>query len=392
MSTREWNNSIYQFNKNTLALIPQATISTLRLIKGYFHTYNLTIESKLRKTRLLPRLRRLSSHKIYVSNGEFKHTNDKVIITLYTYNRQKFNYLYLLDVRYLTLQKLNKKLNNRLYLIKSQGLEYLKKANRGKYDIIKILNVFFFNKAKNKEITAYTESFYLNDYFIKFYINWVKKSLQKINFYLYYKQLLYLNESLYKYTYLQVLKIYLEKIYSKKVEFNLINIKCHYFNSDILSESITLKITRNRKKLLKYLKKLIWKVNIYKTDKNVSFKADIYKLNLIKTINDPVENLLNNKHRPVREDSKKVVLDEIKYKRLGGVRLEASGRLTRRYTASRAITILKYKGNLVNSDSSYKGLSTVLLKGNLRSNIQYSKLKSKTRVGSFGIKSWVSGN
>lgn len=388
MSTREWNNSIYQFNKNTLALIPQATISTLRLIKGYFHTYNLTIENKLRKTRLLPRLRRLSSHKIYVSNGEFKHTNDKVIITLYTYNRQKFNYLSLLNARYLSLQKLN----NRLYLIKSQGLEYLKKANRGKYDIIKILNVFFFNKAKNKEITAYTESFYVNDYFIKFYINWVKKSLQKINFYLYYKQLLYLNESLYKYTYLQALKIYLEKIYNKKVEFNLINVKCHYFNSDILSESITLKITKNRKKLLNYLKKLILKVKIYKTDKNVSYKADIYKLNLIKTRNDPVENLLNNKHRPVREDSKKVVLDEIKYKRLGGVRLEASGRLTKRYTASRSVTILKYKGNLINSDSSYKGLSTVLLKGNLRSNIQYSKLKSKTRVGSFGIKSWVSGN
>lgn len=341
---------------------------------------------------MLRRLRRLSSHKIYVSNGEFKHTNDKVIITLYTYNRQKFNYLTLLDERYLSLQKLNNILNSRLYLIKSQGLKYLKKANRGKYDIIKILNVFFFNKAKNKEITAYTESFYQNDYFIKFYKNWVKKSLQKINFYLYYKQLLYINESLYKYTYLQVLKIYLEKIYNKKVEFNLINLKYHYLNSDILSESITLKITRNRRKLLNYLNKLIWKVNIYKTDKNIYSKAEIDKLNIIKTIDDPVENLLNKKHRPDREDYKKAVLDEIKYKRLGGIRLEASGRLTKRYTASRSVTRLRYKGNLINTDSSYKGLSTVLLKGNLKSNIQYSKLKSKTRIGSFGIKSWVSGN
>lgn len=388
VSTREWNNSIYPFNKNTLALIPQATISTLKLIKGYFHTYNLTIESKLRKTRLLPRLRRLSSHKIYVSNGEFKHTNDKVIVTLYTYNRQKFNYLSLLDERYLSLRKLNNKLNKRLYLIKSQGLKYLKQANRDKYDIIKILNVFFFNNAKN---TAYTESFYVYDYYTKFYLNWVKKSLKKINFYLYSKQLLYLNESLYKYTYLQVLKIYLEKIYNKKVEFNLINLKYHYLNSDILSESITLKITRNRRKLLNYLNKLIWKVNVYKTDKNV-YKAEINKLNLIKTIDDPVENLLNNKPRSDREDSKKVVLDEIKYKRLGGVRLEASGRLTKRYTASRSATRLRYKGNLINTDSSYKGLSTVLLKGNLKSNIQYSELKSKTRIGSFGVKTWVSGN
>ena len=392
VSTREWNNSIYQFNNNTLALIPQATISTLKLIKGYFHTYNSTIESKLRKTRLLPRLRRLSSHKIYVSNGEFKHTNDKVIITLYTYNRQKFNYLSLLSEKYLSLQKLNNELNTRLYLIKSRGLKYLKKANRGKYDIIKILNGFFFNKAKNKEITTYDESFCVNDYYIKFYINWVKKSLQKINFYLYYKQLLYLNESLYEYTYLQVLKIYLEKIYNKKVEFNLINLKYHYLNSDILSESITLKITRNRRKLLNYLNKLIWKVNIYKTDKNVYYKAEINELNIKKSIDDPIENLLNNKPRPDREDSKKVVLNEIKYKRLGGIRLEASGRLTKRYTASRSVTRLRYKGNLINTDSSYKGLSTVLLKGNLKSNIQYSKLKSKTRIGSFGVKTWVSGN
>jgi ribosomal protein S3 len=33
-----------------------------------------------------------------------------------------------------------------------------------------------------------------------------------------------------------------------------------------------------------------------------------------------------------------------------------------------------------------------LLKGNLKSNIQYTKSKSKTRIGSFGIKSWVSGD
>jgi hypothetical protein len=33
----------------------------------------------------------------------------------------------------------------------------------------------------------------------------------------------------------------------------------------------------------------------------------------------------------------------------------------------------------------------VLLKSNLKSNLQYTKLKSKSRIGSFGIKGWVSG-
>lgn len=140
VSTREWNNSIYVFNKNTLALIPQATMSTIYLIKGYLTIYNSNLERKLRKGRLLRRFRKLSSHKTYVSNGEFKHTNDKVIITLYTYNKQKFNYLSVLKKRYLSLffknKKIGKKLKKRFYLIKYKGLKYLEKADRDKFTLI----------------------------------------------------------------------------------------------------------------------------------------------------------------------------------------------------------------------------------------------------------------
>jgi hypothetical protein len=73
-------------------LIPQSTLLAIKLIKSYFNLYNYKLEREIRTNRLLLRLRRLSSHKIYVSNGEFKHTNNKVIITLYIYNRQKFNF------------------------------------------------------------------------------------------------------------------------------------------------------------------------------------------------------------------------------------------------------------------------------------------------------------
>ena len=93
-----------------------------------------------------------------------------------------------------------------------------------------------------------------------------------------------------------------------------------------------------------------------------------------------------------KKNLEQVVLRDIKYKHVTGFRLETSGRLTRRYTASRSVSKLRYKGNLLNIDSSYRGLSSVLLKGNLKSNIQYTKLKSKTRIGSFGIKGWVSSN
>jgi hypothetical protein len=73
-------------------LIPQATELSTKLIKSYFNLYNLKLERKIRSSRLLRRLRKLASNKIYVSNGEFKHTNNKVVITLYLFNRQKFNF------------------------------------------------------------------------------------------------------------------------------------------------------------------------------------------------------------------------------------------------------------------------------------------------------------
>jgi hypothetical protein len=75
---------------------------------------------------------------------------------------------------------------------------------------------------------------------------------------------------------------------------------------------------------------------------------------------------------------------------LGGVRLEAKGRLSKRFTASRSVFKLNWKGGLKNVDSSFKGLSTVMLRGNSKSNIEYTMLRSKYRIGAFGIKGWVS--
>ena len=76
ISTREWDNSIYGFNKISLILIPQATVSAMYVIRSYLNLYNTNLERSMRKTRLLRRFRRLSSNKTYVSDGQFKHTND----------------------------------------------------------------------------------------------------------------------------------------------------------------------------------------------------------------------------------------------------------------------------------------------------------------------------
>ena len=366
-AVREWNNSIYVFNKNAINLIPQVTELVNKLIKSYFNLYNLKLERKIRSSRLLRRLRKLSSNKIYVSNGEFKHTNNKVVITLYLFNRQKFN----LDKK--IIKALYKAwsnqdvLNRRWLLLEAKAMQFIKKWNKKKLMLTDIIE----SHTKNKQILDYKD---LSKYIIFFYKKLIKKSLDKYFLHKYYQQLVFINKSKFNYNYLQYLKKYLEKIYNKNIEFNLINLRRFYLNSDILSESITLKIRKNRRKLLKYLNTLKRKVKVH-NKKNLYYKF--------------VLNKLNNVDKKYLE---KVVIKDIKYKHVTGFRLETSGRLTRRYTASRSVYKLRYKGNLLNIDSSYRGLSSVLLKGNLKSNLQYTKLKSKTRIGSFGVKGWISSN
>lgn len=50
-----------------------------------------------------------------------------------------------------------------------------------------------------------------------------------------------------------------------------------------------------------------------------------------------------------------VVLNRLKHNKIRGVRIEAKGRLTRRYTASRSVYKMRYKGGLKNVDSSFRG-------------------------------------
>jgi Mitochondrial ribosomal protein (VAR1) len=329
------------------------------LIKSYFNLYNYKLEHELRKSRLIRRLRRLSSNKIYLSNGEFKHTSNKIIITLYIYNKQKYNYIKIIERSYIKAFKSNiVNINKKLKLIKLNSICSLKKAKKIKDILINVLKT-------DKDILDIN---ILSNYITNFYKKLIKISLKKLKIYLYYKQLLFINKSKFDFTFLQYLKKYLEKIYNKNIEFNFVNLRSFYLNSDVLTETMVLKIRKNRKKLLKYLKNIRSKVKLYKN------------INLYKR-----PNIIRNRYID-KKSLNNFILKNIKHKHITGFRLEASGRLTKRYTASRSLNKLSYKGNLLNIDSSYRGLSSIMLKGNLESNLQYTKLKSKTRIGSFGIK------
>src|ERR1700761_3462956 len=387
-STRYWDSSIFMYNNNALSFIPYISKLAIKFIKNYFYLYNIKIERNIRRKKIFNRRRKLSTNRIFLSKGEFKHTNNKVIITLYIYNKQKNNYLLKLKKRYInkflinilsfknnnTIKSLSSKkniLSNKLILLKKlkkisiNGTLALIDANIFKPKIARILKDLHQKKKINKFKVV---SKYVN----KFYKKFIKKSLRRLFIYTYYRRLIYVNKSRFNYTYLQYIKNKLQVLFNKNIEFNFINLKYFYLNSNILSESILLKIRKNRRRLMRHL------FNLEK----------IIKIKKKKVILDPLikkENLNKKKYYENRFLYKKIIIN-LKYKYISGFRLEANGRLNRRYTASRSINKVIYKGNLLNIDSSYKGLFSILLRNNLNSNLQYTKLNSKTRIGSFGLK------
>src|SRR5436305_3503102 len=323
------------------------------------------------------RFRKISILKIFVSKAEVKHTNTKAIITIYVYNRQK---IYLIN-------KLNNifilnKLNERIKLIEKQNIKILEQIKEEKKFINCPLLV-------QDTIKIYEDQRYKD---------FILKSLEKEILTIYIKQLLYFNKSKFEDTYLLKLNNIIKKIYNKKIEFNIIHLKYIYLNSDILTESIILKLKRRKNYILKVLKKLFKIIKLLPLNKVISTRhiekdltKKIYDNIKISNIyfNDKLDYTLFKNFSLFKEkflNIENLILSFLKYKYINGLRLEARGRLSKRRTASKSVFKLKYKGSLKNIDSSYKRFSTVISRGHIKSNIQFTKLNSKTRNGSFGIK------
>lgn len=366
-AVRNWKSSVYTYNKNAISLIPIKSRFVMKLIKGYFNSYHLELESLLRKERLRRRYRKISTNRIFMSDGEFKHTNDKVNITLYVYNKQKLNYLLKLKKRY-TILFSKARFIRKLKLIRNVGLNILNQQKEKSTVLVSVLPKY------NSNINSVQ-----NTYYNRF----IKKSLKRLIYYVYYKQILYINKAKFENSYLQGLINLIRKIYNKNVEFNIINLKYFYFNSNIYTQPLELKLKKKRN-VLRYLKVLIRKAKI-KNIKLVEKSNKLFSVNSLDTNNLVQQDNTNTKYL------KKIILNNIKYKRVSGVRLEAAGRLTRRFSASRSQRRTKYKGNLENAYSSIKGYSIPVLRGNFKANLQHTVINSTSRVGAFGVKGWVSG-
>lgn len=424
---RNWKNSFYTFNKNTLIFIPEITKYSYKLIKGYF---NFTLLKKFRNN--LKSLKN-SSNKIFLSEGEYKHTNDYVNITIFLYNRKFKNYTNL--NKFFNTKKQKIKYTKIFYLIKKTGNKYKNKYIKlQKFILFNLYNNFndlnFKNLKNIRNFPAETpggqQGFGANLY----YKDYIKLCLKIFILHLYLLQLIYINNSKFKYLFISKLINLLKILYNKNIKLNFINLKYFYLNSEILMQVLDFKLRNKRQNYLKYIKIILKKTKIKKkffpgrepsreselparVKINSKYKFSLKLKNLnpylltaqnkggIKNITDLYLNeLFKQKSLPQTpiiaypdkdKNLKKIILTNIQLKKISGIRLKAKGRLTRRHTASRSLSVMKTKGSLTNINS-YYGYSSSTLLGYQKSNLDYTKLNSKTTGGSFGVKGWISAS
>lgn len=232
---KEWKNTVYFYDKNNLKNIPLNDLNLNKLIKSYF---NLHLKNKFLNIKHMSLKRRHSLlRRVYVSNTEIKHTNNKVIITLYVLNTQKkvlykrymkskrffesfkFKILNIQRnffenrIKFLKDQLIGKFLNNKFILRKSKVLEF-------KFELLnKIMNY------SNLSFNRYIKNNVLNKFKFVRKISIIRKHVYG------YKLNKFKFEEIY---FLSKLNNLLVKILNKKIEYNIINLKSLVYNTDIL--------------------------------------------------------------------------------------------------------------------------------------------------------------
>lgn len=296
------------------------------------------------------------------------------------------------------------------------------------------LNKLYDNERSKSKLALY--NFYFRDYignpldklhllknkqkFLMLKFRAIKKKLLLEKKYIRFIKYIMLNDKKFEKRFLENFRKLASKLYNKNVTFNIINLGKYYLNSQIFTEIVTLKLKNRRYSVPNLLSFSLNNINIPKVSLPKSKKdLDIKKLWINKInihIFDILAEKINNEHwldntifknRPLVNPlslfaQEKIFNDKllnkflrrvyktIRHKKLSGIRLRASGRLTKRFKASRAICKSKWIGGLRNKDSSFLGLSTVMLRGYLESNIDYSVMSNKRRIGAYGVKGWVS--
>lgn len=462
-ANKEWLNSIYAYNNNSVKVLPSLDKTVLSFVKSYFNLYSRKLEKRVKIQHRRARSRRYSTIRMLVSKAEIKHTADKAIITIYVYNRFKKHYLDIIkemwpldqvdnslftylkkeaiknNVRLEAKEKKTGKKQNRVkdvMPIPKPSMAILNNVKQGALQLMfkisghrdRYLRLLDKNKGSRGHATHATpcREYDIRDHEKKYVKRYVVKSLRKEITSTYYKQLILFHKSKFEKGYLRPFTKLVEGVYNKRVEFNFVNLKYLYHNSYIFSNAIVTKLRNRKNKILRVLstslqmftlprvnglavyneiynrKKIMQNITLHDLMRNdLNFRpesclhashSDKLERSLLKLDSYDFFSFLTNNVSKNYAYLTNNVFGFLKNKFISGARFEVSGRLTKRNTAARALSKLKYKGNIKNMDSSNKGLSTVMLRGHAKSNLQYSQLKSKIRIGSFGLKGWVSSN
>jgi hypothetical protein len=301
---QEWYNSIYAYNSIYTKNITIADKNLSKLIKSYFNLY--FSKKLLYSKRILIRFRRLFINKIFISKAELKHTSSKVIITLYVYNEERrvlLNRLRRIEaILFPSLEfisnedykneilSLNKKLNQILKVkerfpflfileeIRKHTIEEIKfekkileTINKSELRSQKLLEIETLQEnVKNILIiiaTCKSDPLSFTNY-ENIYDKLLSKTLleKEIITITYYKLLLSLNKFKFEDKFLLRLKPFISKIYNKEVEFNIVNLKSIYLNSDIFTQAISLKLKNRSNQLLKVLRYFLYMVKLPKVN------------------------------------------------------------------------------------------------------------------------------
>ena len=372
-SSKEWFSSVYSYNKSYIKSLISYDAVLNKLLKSYCNMLQDKIKILFKRRR--DNKIRYSANKIYASRAELNHTNTKIFITLYLYNKQKSSIeRYIRKV--ITLIRFKKRIVEGKTMFIPNHKNRLVHSLKNNFFIFKKWNMAFFKKINNavRYLLVNLRKRYLKLYKIPTYnIRLLKKlfRLQKILFNS--TKLINFNKSKFNTINLNLRNLGLisliEKLYNKKVEIDLVELKSIHLNSDVFSSAVALKLRDRKNKAVEILRKAILQM------------VRIPDLHTLITFDDNSKAMNKNN-----------VINTIKQQIVSGVRFEASGRLTRRLTAMRAVFKYRYAGSLKNIRSSFNRKPSTMLRGYVKSNSQYTLINSKTRNGTFGLKGWVSSH
>jgi hypothetical protein len=207
------------------------------------------------------------------------------------------------------------------------------------------------------------------------------------------------------------LKYILSKIYKNEIEIKIINLNYIFLESFILSKSLTkrmrkMTINDKIKKTNKKKPRWVFARAFYYARKGTSFiKTKLLKKYKKKLKFYFIKNKIKNNKKLIRTGFwiknilyknihiNKYILYILKQKKITGIKMIASGRLTRRYVASRAISYYEKEGNnLKNTVTSQLNIKNKLVRGTKPSNAQYTKVTNFNRIGAYGLKTWIASD